>query len=261
MENLSFGEFLKKKREEQGLSLDELANRTKIRKEFLKALEEERLEVLPAPVFVKGFLRLSAREIDTEPEELISRFETLAKEHPSYRFKEEDWLKKEKKLRIPYKTIFIILVIITILSILVYLSIPKNHSEIEIKEIPTIEESPFSANQEEPVAMSPSTASPIPLDISEAKKRKTEIEEISLKFKAKEKTWIQIQIDEKRPYEVLLRPGDTYKIKAKYCFHLKVGNAGGVRLFLNDIPLEPLGKSGEVVSFTILGSALIKEKR
>ena len=49
--------------------------------------------------------------------------------------------------------------------------------------------------------------------------------------------------------------------QSEYCFHLKVGNAGGVRLFLNDIPLEPLGKSGEVVSFTILGSALIKEKR
>jgi len=51
------GHSLKHAREERNMSLDEASRATKIRKEFLLAIEEDRFEVLPGDVFARGFVR------------------------------------------------------------------------------------------------------------------------------------------------------------------------------------------------------------
>ena len=49
------GEILKKTREELGISLEEVAEATKIRTKYLRALEEENFDALPGDVYAKGF--------------------------------------------------------------------------------------------------------------------------------------------------------------------------------------------------------------
>jgi flagellar biosynthesis protein FlhG len=51
------GEALRAERERLGLGLQAISSRTKIRPSFLAALEEERWDRLPSPVFLRGFLR------------------------------------------------------------------------------------------------------------------------------------------------------------------------------------------------------------
>jgi flagellar biosynthesis protein FlhG len=51
------GEALRAERERLGLGLEAISSRTKIRPSFLAALEEERWDRLPSPVFLRGFLR------------------------------------------------------------------------------------------------------------------------------------------------------------------------------------------------------------
>lgn len=51
------GSSLRAARERQGLDFEELERRTKIRAKYLRFLEEERFDQLPAPTYVKGFLR------------------------------------------------------------------------------------------------------------------------------------------------------------------------------------------------------------
>lgn len=51
------GASLKSARESRKLSLDEASRATKIRKEFLVAIEEERFDLLPGDVFARGFVR------------------------------------------------------------------------------------------------------------------------------------------------------------------------------------------------------------
>ena len=51
------GRSLKAAREERNMSLDEASRATKIRKEFLLAIEEDRFEMLPGDVFARGFVR------------------------------------------------------------------------------------------------------------------------------------------------------------------------------------------------------------
>lgn len=73
------GSSLREARLRQGLDFPELEERTKIRPKYLRALEDERFDVLPAPTYVRGFLRSYAQALglDAEPfvDEYTSRFD------------------------------------------------------------------------------------------------------------------------------------------------------------------------------------------
>ncbi|MFH1277723.1 MAG: helix-turn-helix domain-containing protein [Candidatus Eisenbacteria bacterium] len=70
----SVGETLKRAREKKQISVAELAKRTRVRAEFLEALEEDRYEIFPARTYVVGFLRSCARALGLDEEELLRRF-------------------------------------------------------------------------------------------------------------------------------------------------------------------------------------------
>lgn len=72
-EKESLGRTLKRTREEKNLSLDEAARATKIRKEFLLAIEDDKLDQLPGPVFARGFVRSYAEYLSLDAPALLVR--------------------------------------------------------------------------------------------------------------------------------------------------------------------------------------------
>ena len=66
----TIGQKLKEVRESRGITLEEIADRTRIHLTYLRALEANDLEDLPSPMQVRGFLRLYASELDVEIESL-----------------------------------------------------------------------------------------------------------------------------------------------------------------------------------------------
>lgn len=74
------GNSLHEARLRQGLDFTEIEQQTKIRGKYLKALEDEKFELLPAPTYVKGFLRNYADALGLEGQlyvdEYNSRFVT-----------------------------------------------------------------------------------------------------------------------------------------------------------------------------------------
>ena len=72
-EKETVGKYLKRTREEKNLSLDEAARATKIRKEFLLAIEDDKLETLPGPVFARGFIRSYAEYLTLDAQMLLGR--------------------------------------------------------------------------------------------------------------------------------------------------------------------------------------------
>lgn len=69
-----FGAYLRKKREERGVSLEELAERTKIQLRYLEAIEAGHFHLLPGPAYVRGFLRLYASSVGLAPEAVVGMF-------------------------------------------------------------------------------------------------------------------------------------------------------------------------------------------
>lgn len=67
------GAKLKQTRESRGITLKEVAERTKINVAILAALEEERFDDMPnARVYVRGFVRCLAKEIGLD-EDMVTR--------------------------------------------------------------------------------------------------------------------------------------------------------------------------------------------
>jgi cytoskeleton protein RodZ len=75
------GQALREARTERGIVLSEVERVTKIRVKFLRAMEEDRWEELPAPAYARGFLQIYARYLDLDEETLLERYkETVESE-------------------------------------------------------------------------------------------------------------------------------------------------------------------------------------
>lgn len=61
------GAALRRFRESRSVSLEEIAHKSKISSRFLRYIEDERFDMLPAPVYLRGFLHEYARAVGLEP--------------------------------------------------------------------------------------------------------------------------------------------------------------------------------------------------
>ena len=73
------GKFLKKERETRNISLEEISKSTKVKEHYLKAIEEDRYELLPAIPYVKGFLNVYARYLTLNPKDILLQYENYLK--------------------------------------------------------------------------------------------------------------------------------------------------------------------------------------
>lgn len=72
------GRTLRKARTERGIELGEIEGATKIRVKFLRAMEEDRWEELPAPVYARSFLSTYARFLDLDDAALVEEYKRTA---------------------------------------------------------------------------------------------------------------------------------------------------------------------------------------
>jgi len=70
------GSSLREARLRQGLDFPELEQRTKIRPKYLRALEDERFDILPSPTYVKGFLRTYADALGLDGQPFVDEYNT-----------------------------------------------------------------------------------------------------------------------------------------------------------------------------------------
>jgi cytoskeletal protein RodZ len=76
----SFGRYLLRERELRGVSLEQIAEQTRIGMSYLRALEQDDLSRLPPRVFVLGFIRAYAHVVGLSPDEAALRFDELHQE-------------------------------------------------------------------------------------------------------------------------------------------------------------------------------------
>jgi hypothetical protein len=68
------GSSLREARLRQNLDFPELEERTKIRPKYLRALEDERFDILPAPTYVRGFLRSYAESLGLDGQPFVDEY-------------------------------------------------------------------------------------------------------------------------------------------------------------------------------------------
>ena len=234
--NESLGKYLRREREIRKISLREVADHTRVREHFLRAIEEDQFQLLPSATYIKGFLSNYANYVGLDPNDVIQRYETFLKGE-SVRHTEVLPEKKTLWKRKELLTIGGVMIVgLIALSFFFYLSKPAVES-ISVKP-----------KTEDPLVPPPSPQIAVTTSAAEE-------EPLSLQIKAVEKTWVRIQVDSQPEMEVLFRPGEEISYQGIKQIVLLIGNAGGLDLVFNGRPLERFGKSGEVVTlnFTLQG--------
>ncbi len=78
----SLGDILRRRREDLGVSLEELQEQTKIRTRYLEALEAGDWDVLPGDVYARGFVRRYAESVNLDGFDLLRAYVDLPQENP-----------------------------------------------------------------------------------------------------------------------------------------------------------------------------------
>ncbi|OIN99578.1 hypothetical protein COY52_04885 [Candidatus Desantisbacteria bacterium CG_4_10_14_0_8_um_filter_48_22] len=65
---------LKEARENKNISFEKASEDTRISLKFLKALEEEKYEIFPAEVYLKGFMRIYSEYLGLNSNEIIEDY-------------------------------------------------------------------------------------------------------------------------------------------------------------------------------------------
>jgi cytoskeletal protein RodZ len=238
----SLGSYLRQERERRNTSLEAVAQATRISLKNLEALERDEFHLLPAPVFVRGFLRAYAAQLGIDPKEVLALYEAQA---------DLSMVSPPKKIDLSPKKIRPLVKIglgVLALGILFYIFCQKTPAP-PLKppaSVPEPRPSPTQPDKTLPAEPPPSAPPPAP-DPGEKKDPEKQERRHVLKIKAKEVTWLRLQTDGQKEVDALLRPEETFTWTARRQFKVTIGNAGGVDVFFNGVPQGPLGDSGEVV--------------
>jgi hypothetical protein len=73
------GKILKKEREVRNIPLEKICSFTKIKEHHLKAIEEEKYELLPHPLYVKGYLKSYAKYLTLDEKDILFQYENYLK--------------------------------------------------------------------------------------------------------------------------------------------------------------------------------------
>lgn len=252
MEGPTVGQRFRERREAKGLTLEEAATLTKIQPLFLRALEEDDYRLLPDELYLLGFLSEYAIFLGLNPQEVAARFREQVRRREGRSF----ILAPPKVYTFSVRKALLPLTVLLLLIPFVFISLSLFQQP---KEAPGVKSRPIESPAQvaptgpPPVEGQPAAPSPeAPLPLKEAAAPTEALLQHILTAKARELTWMAVNIDGEEQREVLLRPGEVTRWTAKERFVLTIGNAGGVELMLDGAPLPPLGTSGQVIRRLIL---------
>jgi transcriptional regulator with XRE-family HTH domain len=235
-------EELKKKRLELRKSIEEVFQITKIKKSYIEALEENRLNELPAEVYTRFYIKIYSEILGIDSKGLIEQYENYlnslkrSEKIDNLCIKDNRDLEKKIKAKLEKYSRWIVLGSIiagVFLVIFVVLYLQKKETYIP----PPPPYNPQIQVQEKLLQQKEE-------NIVNIEKKKTLHH---LKIEAVDKVWMRIIIDDKEKREALLEAGQSIDLKAEKSFKLLIGNAGGVKVYFNNEMLDKLGQTGQVV--------------
>lgn len=275
----SLGPYLRGLREAKGMSLDDIARSTRVGRRHLEALESDTFNELPAPVFVKGFIRAYCEFLDAPPDEALALYRETTGEVASSQGPLRPLMAPRSRWAGPLAISIVLFVALGASLFALRMGVQsarKNTAAApareEVRTLPTPAPGPGKtgavaasapAPTQAPVAPlgSPAaTVSPPPVAAAPAPSAVPSAASAAearpggqrLVVRAVEPTWLRVQVDDGQVAEELLQTGAVREWSAARRFILTVGNAGGIEIDLNGKRIPPLGNSGVVIQRLVL---------
>ncbi|MBP1679445.1 MAG: putative transcriptional regulator [Bacteroidetes bacterium] len=253
----TLGEQLRRARDAQGLSIDQIEEITLINARHLEAIERGDLDTLPRP-YIRAFVREYAALVGLDPDALLQQLDTRKAERegqpdtpdipddsPEAQHTQPVASRLVRSSRVRIAGVVILLLVGTIALVVLNERTP----------VPDVREIPFGnviRENEQRLAppQQPAPATPAP----------AASDSLTLSAAVTDSVWIQIVVDNLPPREYLARAGFRRSWKARERFVVTVGNAGAAAWTLNGTKLGPLGRTGTVARNVELNRASLTRR-
>ncbi|MCD6098996.1 MAG: helix-turn-helix domain-containing protein [Candidatus Marinimicrobia bacterium] len=258
-----FYEKLKEKREQLGLTIEQISDKTKINKKFLEAFEKGDFSVLPR-TYARLFLRSYAVELGLDPSWILDEYEKFVAEpgetvqqkkqkETSGHHDQEKTHKKHSQKKADLPTI-----IIMILMLIFIITVLKQVIKERKQPVASIKTQQIQSHRTSPTTTLPdsgkverSTPQPQP-PVSE--------KFITLRMITTDTCWIKLTRDNEEPGDTIFLPGAKRIWRAKEKFDIIIGKPAGIRLFLGNKDLGQVGINGIPVRLVITREGIIKKQ-
>jgi cytoskeletal protein RodZ len=276
---LKFAMELKTLREEKGVSLVQISNRTKIDVKFLHAIEEARFEVLPE-LYIRAFIKEYSQTIDVNPKSILAKFDVAksGKEEISQKGipSQNETPVIEKAVEEPAEPESNIEANLTTTSANESVAATKTPSSIKLNYIlggivllvagaiayfafvqeytdKIIASDSRSGNNtsryevSQPVQIEKDSVSQTPVVMQNTVPVQPVVKSDSLQLSVQttDRVWVKIYRDGKVVFQKMVEKGTNLQYKAKNKFSVSVGDAGAVKIFYNEKQVPNVGKTGE----------------
>jgi cytoskeleton protein RodZ len=284
------GSKLRAARERKGVSLRQIADRTKIAVAVLEALERNDISRLPGGIFSRAFVRSYAQEVGLDPETTIQDFigqfpqDSVTAGHPRAG-QSEDVELFESDRRMASSALWILLVSIPLAGGVLYFTMsdrgtgtatsPPATATTPAPESPRGIKAPGESAPAPAVATEASTA-PVPPAGAAAPAESSlatpasqgaaplaplaaptggvSDDSLTITLAARRPVWVSATVDGRKSIGRLLQPGQQETVEVKREMVLTAGDAAAVKMMLNGAEARALGKIGEVITARVTPS-------
>ena len=237
----TLGQYLRSAREARGIDLHNAAQQTRIKINYLKALEEEDFSRLPGEVFVKGFLKNYGKFLRLDESEVLNKYlelkPPLPVAAPGADQEPAASLKEPAARKTPIEPLLWGAGILIALVALIFTAMPQRHEGTAHRAVV-------------PEGL------PEPLAVPAPKPEKLYLEVVAL-----ENTWLLVRTDNSPQKKAVLKIGESLIWSADERFLLSYGSAGALKLQLNGQELmvnEP--KNAVVRDLAITATGIVSRK-
>lgn len=222
---IGLGAYLREGRVNAGLSIDEVARKIFVPGQTLENLEDENHVELLESVFVTGFVKAYADFLGLHVEKALLLYK---ESYRKWKEREEEALRRARRKKYVKAWIggglatFLLILLFTAsgLGLIHFFVLEKRDS---VKEEPHTEQ------------------------VFAAKKAVTQ-RRLQLEVLFSEASWFKIMVDGNLPRLYTMNPGERLEFDAEKTYNIMIGNAAGVRLFLNGNHVPVSGTPGQAVS-------------
>lgn len=238
------GSILRTCREFHGMSLEDAAEATKIGKNYLRALEDDRHQEFTSPAYLKGFLRIYANHLGLKADDLLKMIEpeppdetapgsTDLEEVPEFR--RFSW----QRLLLPASLLTVIIVVALLMR---PADEPTPPLQPAATPAPTAAVQPARSSAQQLPA--PDASGAVVSDPAAALAPLPPQSGVTLRIKALRKGNLLITLDEVTTQSYDLTAGDLIEWRADRSIHLELDDPRSVAFEVNGKPYTPTAQSG-----------------
>jgi cytoskeletal protein RodZ len=234
--SISIGEELRSARIARGMTIEQLSAVTKISPRILRAIDVDDLRSVPGGVFVRGFLRMYAREVGRDADDIVQRYRTQFDPPPpptSIDAPEEE----PGPIGGSHSTDLgqLAAIALIVVAAVAYLGIHRPNEPAPERPLPPVAETA--------VATAGFTAAPRPVAL--------ESPELTIDLSARGPCWVEATADGVARVHRLMDAGDRATVKAQHEVSLRAGDPAALDFSVNGAAGRRLGEAGRAVTVHI----------